>query len=470
MDVTPSPVETPPARHPPAPAPPGTPGPPARVRGIRRFLLAPLAWAWRRPGRALALLTLLALAGLAAAVAGRFLWFDHHLRAARRAVELGHNAVAADHLLACRRVRPDHPEMLLLSARVARRSGAWDDAEELLERCGQQRGDDEDLVLERLLLRATRGEVEAVRAALQVHIDTRDAFASPAREALIAGLLHRFRLREAGRQLDRWLAEAPDDTRALLLRGKYEEARENFEGASVCFRRLVEVDPEHDEGRMRLTTVLLQQHQAGEALPHLEELRRRLPNNPDVMAQLGAVLDRRGRFAEARAVLDECLRRHPDHAAALAERGWIAARDGDGEQAEEMLRRAVALDPADFTARYHYYQTLSRNGKKAEAEHEQKEMRRMEADIERIHEIIQGRLQATPNDPDIHYEVATIVLRAGRPREMLHWLHNALQIDPGHAPTHRLLASFYHETGNPILAARHRALAQRAAGSAERTK
>ena len=59
------------------------------------------------------------------------------------------------------------------------------------------------------------------------------------------------------------------------------------------------------------------------------------------------------------------------------------------------------------------------------------------------------------------HEVALIVLRAGRPREALRWMLNALQLDPEHVPTHRLLAAYYREAGNPILAARHRALAQR---------
>jgi Tfp pilus assembly protein PilF len=57
--------------------------------------------------------------------------------------------------------------------------------------------------------------------------------------------------------------------------------------------------------------------------------------------------------------------------------------------------------------------------------------------------------------------MAVIALRAGLPKEGLRWLLSALQVGPNHAPTHRALAAYYHETGSPILAARHRAIAQR---------
>jgi tetratricopeptide (TPR) repeat protein len=392
---------------------------------------------------------------------GLFFWFDYHLRAARRAVERDHNAAAVPHLQACLRHRPDHPEVLLLSARVARRSGAWTEAEELLDRYWRAHGDDDALALERLLFRATRGELESVQSSLQARIDRDDPSAPLAREALIAGLMFRFRLGEAEQQINRWLEHDPDNTLALLARGNLYEKRDLSSDALMAYRRLLELDPEHDEARLRMTTILLHLSQGEEALGHLEYLRRRLPDNPTVLVQLAQALDLQGQADEARATLDECLRRHPDNAAALAERGRIARRDGDGALAEEYLRRAVRLDPGKSSARYQLYLTLNQNGKKDEALKEQEAGTRMEEDVKRIKELLHTRLQETPNDPAVYYEVAMIALRAGRPKEALHWLENALQVGPDHLPTHRALATYYRERGNPILAARHRAIAQR---------
>jgi predicted Zn-dependent protease len=248
------------------------------------------------------------------------------------------------------------------------------------------------------------------------------------------------------------------------------EMREQPKLALPSYRRVLEQDPDHDEARLRLTGCLMQLYQADEALPHLIHLRRRLPGNPEVQVQLAQALDQQGRIAEARALLDECLRDHPDRPGALAERGWIASRDGDGQRAEEDLGRAIQLDPSDLTAHHRYYQVLNQNGKKAEAAKEQETIDRVKADLEQINEIVLGRLPATPNDPSLYFDAGMIALRIGRPKEMLRWLQSALQVDPGHAPTHRALATYYQDTGNPILAARHRALGQRPGGEPERTK
>ena len=454
----------------------GSPGPsPAdlHVGAPRRRwtgrLLAPLWFLWHRPLRALGVMALLALIILPSTAAGLFLWSRHHLRAARVAVERGHNVVAVRHLEAGHFLLADHPEALLLRARIARRRGAWSEAELLLDRYWRQRGDDEALVLERVLLRAGRGEVEPTQGILQRLIDRDDTSAPLAREALVAGLLFRFHLDAAQKQIAAWLEHEPDSTLALLARGKLLDRQLQSSDALESYRRLLRLDPEHDEARLRLTTILVRLSQGEEALPHLEHLRLRLPGNPEVLLQLAQALDLQKRPEEARAVLDECLVAHPDHAAALAESGRLALREGDGPRAEQSLARAVRLDPGDLAARHQFYLALTFNGKKAEAAREEEATRRMKADLERINELLRGRLQRAPNDPAALHEVALISLRAGQTREALRWLLNALQADPNHGPTHRVLAFYYRETGNPILASHHRAIAQRL-GALEKTK
>src|SRR3954469_2641286 len=194
---------------------------PASAAGIGRRFSSAVLFVWRRRWRVLGVTFLLTLVGLIAGGAALLCWTDYHLRQARRAVEQGHNAVAARHLQACRRFRPDHPEALLLSAAVARRSGAWEQAEALLDRYWKLRGDDDALVCERLLLRATRGEVEEVQPLLEARIEREETSAPTAREALVAGLLYRYRLSEAGEQINRWLQHDPRSPGAWLLHGKW---------------------------------------------------------------------------------------------------------------------------------------------------------------------------------------------------------------------------------------------------------
>ena len=76
-------------------------------------------------------------------------------------------------------------------------------------------------------------------------------------------------------------------------------------------------------------------------------------------------------------------------------------------------------------------------------------------------QLVNGLMQKDPDNAALHHEVALIALRSGLAKEAHRWLQSALQVDPAHVPTHRVLAAYYHETGNPILSARHRAIAQR---------
>ncbi len=447
----------------PIPPSPAQPVPPGAGRRVRRALLAPFRYVYRRPARATAYLALFLLLAAACTTGGVWWWFGHHLRAARAELDRGHNAAAIRHLNRCSLIRPDDRTVLLLSARVARRAGAWDEAEFLLNRCLELHGEDDDLVLERLLLRATRGEIEEVGPALLARIEVGGPDADPAREALVSGLIYRFRWAGAARYLDEWLAAAPDTTTALLLRGKLEEQRLASGPAIANYRRVVELDPEHDEARLRLAILLLGNRHGGEAIEHLAVLRKSLPDHPEVAVLWARALALEGRAAESRAALAACLANNPDYPPALTERGAQALTDGDEPEAERLLARAVALDPGNVTTRSQYAFVLARTGKRDEAAREQAKVTALKADLERITVLISGPLQERPNDPQVPFEIAQIALRSGQAREAIRWFTEALRIDSGHVPTHRALAAVYRELDKPVLAARHRASAQQLA-------
>lgn len=408
------------------------------------------------------LLVLLTAAGLgfACLVGSRELYFHDHLRLARSEVELGHNAAASRHLSFCRVIHPDHPEVLLLYGAVARRSGAWEAAEDFFSAYSRKHGDDEALAFEWVLLRATRGELDSSGPLLIAKIEAGGLAAGLAREALVTGLLYRFRWLEAESHLRSWLASAPNDTHALLLRGKFLEQRNAVVEAIEVYRKVVTLDPDHDEARLRLTTLLLQQRLVEELLSNLEHLRRRLPDLPEVQVQYSKALALQGRTEEALAALEECLRQHPDYGPALAERGALAIRAGDDRAAEEFLERAVRLSPGEPIPLNQYVIVLERNGKAAEAAKQKAVLRQLEVDQERIRELVGGPLQTRPTDPSVPHEIAVIALRSGQASEGLRWLQAALQIDPNHGPTHQILANYYQTFGNPALAAKHRAMAR----------
>src|SRR5262249_12954153 len=153
--------------------------------------------------------------GLLAAIAGRFLWTEHHLRAARRALERRAYPEAQKHLARYLRVWPHSPTAHMLAARCARGVGDLDEAERLLAACPQRGADYEAVALERSLLYAQRGtlapegEQRLWRRVEQQHPETPQIL-----EALTLGGIYTQRLGEAMVCVERWLAYAPGDSQA----------------------------------------------------------------------------------------------------------------------------------------------------------------------------------------------------------------------------------------------------------------
>ena len=451
---------------PPSPSPadaslPVTPR--SRLRRLAGLLVRPFLTMLWNPGRTLLILFLLVVIGAGVGSVGFWLWFEHELGAAREAVAQRHDMEAIRGLARCMRFRPEHPETLLLSARVARRSGAFDRAQELLDSYWRQRGDDDDLVLERLLLRASRGEIDPLVPVFEDRIRKDDPAAPLMSEALIIGSLHGFRIRDADQHVQAWLVREPDSPPALWQEGRTHELAERIPRAIDSYRRCLELDPAFDEARVRLAALLVQQKNGQEALPHAEYLSRRLGFDPEVELSRARALDLLDRSGEAIAILDELLERQPNHAEALGDRGRLALRSKDSTLAEELLRRAVQRDPGNLLTRYQLALALGRNEKPEEARKENEKIAALEADLAKMKKIITEQIPRAPANADLCYEVALIALRAGIPRETYRWLQNALQIDPDHLLTHRALATYHQKMGNPVLSSRHRSIAQRLA-------
>ncbi len=421
-------------------------------------------YATRHPLRLLGIVSLLAVTGLGLFLVGIQLWAAYHLRAARDCLERYHTSEAPSHLEACRWVRPKDPEVLLLMARTARRIAYFDKAEEVLNQYEALHGADDALILERMLLRAERGDIEPVSRFFQARVEQQHPDTPLILEALTQAYLRSYRLRDAEECLNRWQALQPNNVQALLLRGTASELRQQRGEAASYYRKALEIDPLHDDARFRLAGALVDLSRAKEALPHLEYLRQRLPDRPDIEVRLARCKELLGNPAEAMLVLDDLLARHPDHAQALGERGRLALEAGRLEEAETFLRRAVALDPSVSSVRFHLHTCLNRRGKAAEAKEEADRLKTFEEDMRTFVDITTVRMQKTPKDPALHYQLAQILLRGGQVEDAVRWLQSALRLDPNYAPAHQLLASYYLRIGNQGLAAYHHRMARPAAG------
>ena len=420
---------------PPAPAPGEAPPPAAgSAAGSRR------PWRfWRALAAAALLIT--AGAGLAPALPQLRAW--QHYRAARTELQRYHNPQAFRYLQACLRVWRDDPDVKFLAARVARRAGRYDEANQLLENYQRTRGLDDALTFERLLLTAERSGDDGTMGLCRRHIEQGHPDTPLLYEALTRGYLRQYRLAEARGCLGRWLEAQPDNPEALCLQGQLYLDYEQVRSAAVeTYRRAVEVDPDHEEARLGLAVALLESRQYAEAAEQLEEVRRRQPDNLRVRVGLAECRDMLGGREEAERQVREVLAERPDYPQALALLGRLQMEAGQFTEAEASLRRALAGNPADVRARHNFSQCLRHNGKEEEARAQGKVLQRREDDLKRFHEIVTRELARAPHDAALHCTLGELLLRSGYRAEGLRWLESALREDPQYEPARKALAEY----------------------------
>jgi tetratricopeptide (TPR) repeat protein len=449
-----------------ATGPQGEPAAPPPAQAPRQFVIC--RWLVRaaracRGFLSLRRLVFLVLALVALGVGGKVLfdqgWAWYHFRAGKVELERHHNLRALEHLEACLQTWPRDPDALFLTARACGRLGDFDRAEAYLKQCEGTHRLAEDVGLERVLLRAARGDVDGVSGYCRALIDKGHPAASLLFEAMISGYLRVYRFADAGRYLEQWLKKQPDNPQALLLQGRLFEQLNNHAEAAAAFQRVLDLDPEQNEARLLLAGILLDLRKGQEALPHLQRLRDELPGHRLIQVLLARCLDHVGRRSEAQTVLDDLLSGQQTYAPALAERGKLAVREGDLELAESLLREACLREPGDYSAHYQLYLCLTLRDKKSEAKEVLQRMNEINENQAKIREITGGKMQRAPRNPEVHYELGATLLRAGSVEEGLQWLQSALKLDPKHGPTHQVLANHYLQLGQFGRAARHRELA-----------
>ena len=139
--------------------------------------------------------------------------------------------------------------------------------------------------------------------------------------------------------LDRWLELEPRTARALHWRGRTLERLHQMDKAIADFQQALELDPRRWGCRLRLSRLLLDRHNAEEALPHLEELQRGHPDDPEVLVALAQCRQLQGEELQALQLLDQTLASHPNFFDALVLRGQLGCQQQEPAEGEIWLRR-----------------------------------------------------------------------------------------------------------------------------------
>jgi len=198
------------------------------------------------------------------------------------------------------------------------------------------------------LLRVQAGDLSDAGALTQVCTERPDGpEAALILEALIEGSFKAFNVPLARWSVDLWLAHRPgpfDQAQGLLWHGRLSEFTQDFPQALADYQRAVELVPDSLPARLRLVDALLRE-EPRQAIPHLDWLRQRRPDNAEVRFETARLYRSLGQPEEAAQLLDAILAATPDKVPVLVERGRVAMDLNRSPDAERWLRHAVSLAP-----------------------------------------------------------------------------------------------------------------------------
>jgi len=388
----------------------------------------------------------------------RMWWADAQLAAARQALERGDFQAAKDHLHFSLSLRADNPDVYILLGQTARRAGQETEALDYYRHYEELGGVEELARLERMLLRAQKGDLAEVEGKLWAFVDNQAPDSPLILEALAQGSMRTFRLGQALKYLDRWLQEQPVQPKALLWKGEALIRLQRKTEALETYKQLVQAVPENEEGRLALGTTLVEESHYEEALEQFEFVLKHKPTSPLApQASVGRAecLLALGHAEDAGAALDAVLATQvtpgPEF---LLLRGKVEIARDQPQKAEPWLRRAVEAAPYERKAVYSLARCLRSLNKLAEAESLQTRAKRLDSELEQLNGVTR-RILESPHDASLRCQAGAIFLRVGNDKEGLRWLETALKEDPYHPETHRTLAEYFRAHGRPDLAANH---------------
>jgi tetratricopeptide (TPR) repeat protein len=378
-------------------------------------------------------------------------------RAAEKARKRRDFADARGHLLANLAADPTSARDHFLLARVARQSGAFEEAEEQLDLCMKWEGASPRVAFERTLLGVQQGGLRRhTEMQLRSRIEQGDVESVEILEALSVGCLASYRFGGALDYLSKWIELSPEDFQAHVWRSIARERLSDLAGARADAEQAAVLAPTNFMAQLRFGQSLLQSPELREAEKVFERLAERYPRDPLVamgLAQAKSKLQPDG--VEAARILDDLLTRFPDDPPVLIERGRLELERGEPARAEGWLRKAAALAPWEYKIQYSLLQSLRQQGKLKDADRVEKTVRRLEDASRRLHEINE-KLKKEPYNLSHHCAIAQILQDVGDHKEAVRWLQNALRIDYHHPLANQLLADYYDKSGEPRKAARHR--------------
>ena len=343
--------------------------------------------------------------------------------------------------------------MLARASRMVREPG---EAEKRLQAAQKLAGGATDrLQLEYLLLRLTNGDTDEPAVALATYLSNGDPESPAILETLAAAYIRDLRYGPAYSTLVRWIELVPDQAIPYFWRGWVLERLNQAKGAMEDYRKALELDPEMFNARIRVAEMLLEDKKPDEALPHLEQLLKQRPDNPQVLARMGQCRYLEGKPEEARPLLERARKDLPDDGPLLLHLAKLDVEGGQAGPAVELLNRLLKRDPGDTEARFLLVSALRLAGKRVEAEAELKEYERQNQMLKEANDLLQAEARTPSTDADSVARIGKMLLELGQEPQALYWLDKSLERDSRCQLAHIALAEHFTKKGDATRAAYH---------------
>jgi arylsulfatase A-like enzyme/Flp pilus assembly protein TadD len=213
-----------------------------------------------------------------------------------------------------------------------------------------------------------------------------DRGADPKDKIEIADLIHRAFLlvderrdEEAVPLLQQLIAKDPDAPFAYALLGQCFVTLKRYPQAVPLLRNAVQMRPDMTIAHLHLAQALLETRDFDGAADELEIVVARLPNFEEAQQMLETAYAQAGRIPEAINECEEVLKSDPDDYGSNLLLGQVLVRSGDAKAALPRLEKAASLQPQDPLSHVSLAEAYDRLGRKADAERERAEAKRLQA-------------------------------------------------------------------------------------------
>jgi tetratricopeptide (TPR) repeat protein len=137
----------------------------------------------------------------------------------------------------------------------------------------------------------------------------------------------------------------PEHVNALKMMAEAAIAQDRNEDASALLERCLELAPDFSAARYRLVSSLYLQNRLHEAIPHIDLLLEKDPQNPQFRTMKASLLGQMGQDMDSLALFEELVNEYPKHPASWVSYGHALKSAGKQDEGVRAYRKAIELLP-----------------------------------------------------------------------------------------------------------------------------